>query len=141
MKNFFDYHKNEWREIQEEIEFPTTSLEAACMMRESIEVLGNKGGMKRDEQKPEFDRLSFDALSEMNAVHKFGDGKYEKGNWKKGLHIDRLLNAAIRHISSVLKRDFNDEESGRLHSAHAAVCLEMVTHYLIHKKDYEEFVK
>lgn len=98
------------------------------------------GGMKSDEGKPEYDRLSWESIGYFNSVHKYGDEKYEKGNWRKGLHVTRLANAAIRHISSILSGRINDEESGLLHSAHAGVCLEMITHMLLHPEQYKEFI-
>lgn len=98
------------------------------------------GGTKHDEGKPEYDRISFEAIGHFNAVHKFGDEKYEKGNWRKGLHITRLCNAAVRHISAVLSGNFKDGESSLLHSAHAGVCLEMITHFLLHKDKYKEYI-
>ncbi len=98
------------------------------------------GGTKSDEGKPEYDRLSFEALGVINKVHKHGDSKYAKGNWKKGLHISRLCNAAIRHISSVLSGELFDKESGLPHSAHAACNMEMITYFLLHREDYEEYI-
>lgn len=89
------------------------------------------GGMKHDEGKPEFDRLSPQALGACNGVHKYGDNKYEKGNWKKGLEVTRLVNAAFRHLYAVLDGELVDPESGLLHTAHAMANCEMLTHYLI----------
>ena len=97
-------------------------------------------GKKDDTGKPEFDRLSFEAISVMNAVHKFGDSKYEEGNWKEGLHIRRLLNASLRHIFQTISGNFMDSESGLPHVAHAAVNLEMVLHYLIYHDKYAKFI-
>lgn len=96
-------------------------------------------GTKNDTGKPEFDRLSFQALGIMNAVHKFGDEKYEKGNWRKGLHFTRMCNAAIRHISAIMNGQLFDEESKMMHSAHAAVCMTMLTHYLANHDIYKNF--
>ncbi len=122
--------------------------DVAEMMRRSVEVGTIPGatldkpiteGIKHDEGKPEYDRLAFDALGAFNDVHKFGDSKYARGNWKQGLHLSRLLNAAIRHISATLNGDLFDSESGKLHTAHAGVCLEMVTHFLLNHEKYKEF--
>lgn len=99
-----------------------------------------EGGTKHDEGKPEYDRLSFEAIGHFNEVHKFGDSKYQKGNWRKGLHVTRLANAVIRHVGALLSGKFTDEESRLLHSAHAGVCLEMITHFLLHKEEYKEYI-
>lgn len=97
------------------------------------------GGTKEDKGKSEFDRLSFQALGHINEVHKFGDEKYEPGNWRKGLHFKRLINAAIRHLSATLDGKILDHESGLLHVAHAAVCCEMLTHFLLNHQKYKDF--
>lgn len=98
------------------------------------------GGMKFDDGKGEFDRLSFQALAEMNKVHKAGDSKYAEGNWRQGLDIKRLLNAAIRHITAIMDGELTDPETKTLHSANAAVNLEMVTHFLLNKDKYKDYI-
>lgn len=98
-----------------------------------------KGGTKDDTGKPQFDRLSFQALGAINDVHKFGDDKYERGNWKKGLHFTRLINATIRHLSAILQQELFDPESKLLHSAHAATNCEMLTHFLLNHEKYKDF--
>ena len=97
-------------------------------------------GLKYDDGKPEFDRLSFQALGEFNKVHKAGDTKYEDGNWRQGLQITRLLNAAIRHISKILDGELYDGETKTLHSANAGVNLEMVTHFLLNSEEYKKYI-
>lgn len=97
-------------------------------------------GLKYDEGKPEFDRLSYEALGELNAVHKFGDGKYEKGNWKQGIEATRLLNAACRHIFKAMSGEMFDSESGLYHVAHAGVCCEMVIHFMKNPEQYKDFL-
>lgn len=106
------------------------------IMNDSIKL----GGTKDDKGKPEYDRLSFAAIAHFNAVHRFGDEKYERGNWRKGLHITRLINAAIRHLSATLGGEITDRESTLLHAAHAGVCCEMITHFLLHKDKYKEYI-
>lgn len=97
-------------------------------------------GLKNDEGKPEFDRLSFEVLGKLNEVHKYGDQKYEEGNWKKGLHAKRLINATFRHLSAYLRGERRDPESGLLHTAHAAVNCHMLTYYLLHEEKYKQFL-
>lgn len=98
------------------------------------------GGLKDDTNKPNFDRLSFQALGEFNKVHEAGDSKYAEGNWRQGLAITRLLNAAIRHITKMLDGELIDSETKTLHSANAGVNMEMVTHYLLNREKYKEFL-
>jgi hypothetical protein len=82
------------------------------------------GGLKYDEGKPDLSYISYEFLKEMALVREFGAKKYERDNWKKGFKITRSLAAALRHIYMFLAGETFDKESGRLHLAHAACCLE-----------------
>lgn len=101
----------------------------------------NPGGKKFDEGKSEFDRLSFQALGEFNRVHQAGDKKYNEGNWREGLEIKRLINAAIRHLTQLLDGELVDSETKTLHSANAGVNCEMITHFLLNQELYRDYVK
>lgn len=98
------------------------------------------GGMKHDEGKPEFDRISWQAVGACNKVHVYGNIKYEIDNWKKGIRARRLINAAFRHLYAILDGELIDPESGLLHAAHAMTNCEMLTHYLLNAKEYAEFI-
>lgn len=144
----FDYHNNTYKPKKEGDYFPSAE-DSVKQMKDSVEALAfpepyaimRKGGTKDDTGKPEYDRLSFEAVAHFNSVHRFGDEKYERGNWRKGLHVTRLINAAIRHLSSMLGGEtFYDKESGLLHAAHAGVCCEMITHFLLNKEQYKDFI-
>ena len=130
---------------QKQIDYVGTwpsSEDCVKQMREGVEVLKGKkitGGTKNDTGKPEYDRLDFTALGLINAVHKHGDEKYSKGNWKQGLHFSRLCNAAIRHIASILKGDFLDDESGLPHAAHAACNMEMIIYFVNNIEKYKNY--
>ena len=97
-------------------------------------------GKKDDSSKPRYDRLSFQALGEFNRVHEFGDSKYEEGNWRLGLDVTRLANAAIRHLTKLLDGQVVDEETGINHAAHAGVNCEMLVHYYIHAEEYKDYL-
>lgn len=96
-------------------------------------------GKKSDAGKPEFDRLSFEALAELNKVHKLGDSKYDKGNWKEGILYSRILNAAIRHLTAILRGEYYDPESKLLHAAHAACNCEFLVFYMLNSERYKEY--
>lgn len=98
-------------------------------------------GKKHDQGKPEFHRLSLQALAEFNRVHEAGDTKYAEGNWREGLQVLRLLNAALRHIGAILDGELVDPETKTLHSANAGVNMEMITHYFLHPKKYKKFLQ
>ena len=66
-------------------------------------------------------------------VADFGEKKYEKYNFMKGLTVSNLTDSTMRHLNSFLdpEQSDTDEESGCHHLAHAAwnmlVCCYMVT--------------
>lgn len=130
-----EYYTNRTiKDAPKEGSIPRSEIEKAVK-----EVKAQRGGTKDDTGKKEFDRLAWDAMSAINDVHKFGDNKYEPGNWRKGLHFKRLINAAIRHLTAVLSQELFDKESKLLHTAHAATCCEMLTHFLLNHEKYKEF--
>lgn len=57
-----------------------------------------------------------EALAEICGVYEFGEGKYERGNYRKGAPITEYLDSALRHELSSEERD---AESGKHHLAHA----------------------
>lgn len=97
--------------------------------------------LKNDEGKPEYDRLNWGVLAEINAVHKMGDEKYTRDSWKQGIELSRLCNAIIRHTSKLLAGQFIDEESGLNHSSHIAASAEMITYYLQNSERYANIIK
>ena len=97
--------------------------------------------LKNDEGKPEYDRLNWGVLAEINAVHKMGDEKYTRDSWKQGIELSRLCNAIIRHTSQILRGNFIDDESGLNHSSHVAASAEMLTYYLQNPERYATLIK
>lgn len=66
------------------------------------------------------------ALEAEARVLMFGDSKYGRDNWRKGLHYTRLLDAALRHIIAFADGEDLDPETGESHLAHAKCCMSMV---------------
>jgi hypothetical protein len=69
--------------------------------------------------------LSSKFLLGMGQVMEFGQRKYDQNNWRKGIEVSRLLDAANRHLLKWTEGDEQDEESGQDHLFHAAVDLMM----------------
>jgi hypothetical protein len=90
----------------------------------SVYVSGNSqsdnSGNKFDSGKPRMDLLPMDALLEVAKVLTFGSAKYGDRNWEKGIDVQRLRAAQLRHDASVEMGQLIDEESGLLHTAHKA---------------------
>lgn len=83
----------------------------------------NDPGMKFDAGKPSAGLLPGAALLEVAKVLDFGAQKYAAHNWRKGMRISRLYDAALRHMFAIIDGELIDPESGLHHAAHASCCL------------------
>lgn len=95
-------------------------------------------GTKHDGEKspitlvdPEYIRLTADVLA-------FGAKKYAKHNWRGGIEVSRLLDAAMRHILAVADGQDTDPESNLRHLGHASCCLMMANWMLTHRPDLDD---
>lgn len=62
--------------------------------------------------------LSPIALALVSQVLDFGAEKYGENNWRKGIHIDKLLDAIERHTMAMKGGEVVDRETGLPHAAH-----------------------
>lgn len=60
------------------------------------------------------------ALTEVAQVMHYGALKYSRNNWKKGISIDKVRAALLRHEFKYDNGEMFDKESGLLHLAHRA---------------------
>lgn len=95
-------------------------------------------GIKFDQGKAPMSLLPSDALEEIARVLQVGAGKYGKGNWAKGLKVQRLLDATMRHISSFNKGIDMDEETQTLHVANAACNLMFIIWMMKNRPDQDD---
>jgi len=58
------------------------------------------------------------AINGCASVLKFGAKKYARGNWRKGLSHTEICDSLLRHLSSYLSGENNDQESGLRHVDH-----------------------
>jgi hypothetical protein len=74
---------------------------------------------KYDAGKPRMELLPAVALEEIAKALDFGSKKYTDWNWTKGFKWSRLLGSCLRHLTSYLRGEDKDPESGLSHLAHA----------------------
>lgn len=84
-----------------------------------------ENGNKFDEGKPPLSLLDRAALIEVARVMAFGEKKYGRYNWRGGIRLSRLLDAALRHIYAFLDGENGDFETGLSPLAHAMCDLMM----------------
>ena len=81
-------------------------------------------GTKKDEGKPRWELLPFDAVEEAVYILTSGAKKYAARNWELGIQYGRVFGAIMRHLSAwwmakLFGQDGTDSESGRSHLSHA----------------------
>jgi hypothetical protein len=86
-------------------------------------------GVKNDQGKLPLSLIPKEALDGMAAVLQFGAAKYDPHNWLKGMHWTRVIDSALRHITSFNAGEDKDPESGLSHLDHALCCLAFLTTY------------
>ena len=82
------------------------------------------GGIKFDDDKPDYSLIPPNALEDAVKVLTIGAKKYDRHNWKKLDNIDdRYFAAAQRHLWALQKGETFDKETGIHHGAHAICCM------------------
>lgn len=70
--------------------------------------------------KPEaYDLIPWEAMDEVARVYGMGAQKYAPHNWRKGYEWGKTIASAFRHITSWVRGESYDDESGLHHLAHA----------------------
>jgi hypothetical protein len=80
-------------------------------------------GTKFDGEKVKLEYLSATWVTGVGKVLTFGAKKYEAHNWRKGIHLSRLLGACLRHVFAFMGGEDTDPETGLCHLYHASCCL------------------
>lgn len=75
--------------------------------------------IRYDDNKPPLHLLDSGALCDTAMVFGYGAVKYPPNNWRKGMHVTRILNSIGRHVLALQNGEDIDEESGLKHAAHA----------------------
>lgn len=96
------------------------------------------GGLKLDGGKPPMSLLDRHALEQIAMVLRFGAIKYERENWRKGIHYTRLIDAALRHIFAFADGEDRDPESNLSHIAHAGCCILFLLRMIRDRQDLDD---
>lgn len=88
-----------------------------------------KQGTKKDEGKPRWELLAFDAVQGVVTILTFGAIKYDARNWEKGIMYGRVFGALMRHLTAWWGGEDKDLESGRSHLDHAMCELMFLSAY------------
>lgn len=104
-----------------------------------VETLKAPTARKDDEGKLRWELVPWDSAREVAKVFTFGAQKYGDRNWEKGLAMDRLVGATLRHLMDWISHTETDPESKLPHLAHAVANLLMILHFQLKlERDWTE---
>lgn len=86
-----------------------------------------------DSGKEGVDQIPPEILLEIGSIYSFGEQKYGRDNWKKGMAWHRVYGSALRHIFKFWRGIDIDDESGLHHLDHAIWNLITLRYYQMHK--------
>ena len=95
------------------------------------------GGLKADREKLPLGLMPRSALEQVAAVLFHGAVKYGAHNWRKGIAVQRNIDAALRHILAANEGEDLDAASGLPHFAHAICDLMLVIETLRARPDLD----
>lgn len=98
-------------------------------------------GTKHDHGKARMSLLDSSWLLGVAEVLTFGEKKYAANNWRKGISVSRLMDAAARHQASFNDGEDLDPESGKSHLYHASCCLMFASWMIKHRPDLDDRFK
>lgn len=87
-------------------------------------------GDRYNEGKVQWSLISWEALEPMVRVLEFGKMKYSAWNWTKGLPVTEICDSLMRHLSSFLQGEDNDQDSKLPHIGHI-MCNAMFLSYMM----------
>lgn len=86
-------------------------------------------GARYNDNKPEYSQIPLHLLEDTARAFMYGEKKYAKFNWLKGMNWNIPYDCALRHLFAWYAGEDNDKESGLPHLAHAMCNLLMLTAY------------
>ena len=98
-------------------------------------------GSKADKGKPPISLIPREFLEEVAKAFGYGAEKHGRHNFRKGLRVSRLLDAAFRHISASSNGEDKDPESGLDHLGHAGASLAMALFMLKNRPELDDRYK
>lgn len=87
--------------------------------------------------KPRWSLLHYASLEPLVKVMEFGEKKYSRGNWQKGLDLQEIQDSTYRHLNALNDGELYDKETGLLHSGHIMANM-MMWNYHFNKQQEEK---
>ena len=104
-------------------------------------ITSKTGAMKEALGKPPVSLVPTELILGAARAFAFGEQKYNRHNWRKGMKGSLLYDALMRHLLAWNDGEDNAEDSGVAHLDHAAACLAMLMSDLGHDDRYRQGVE
>lgn len=110
---------------------PLTNPAPDTNLQEAYKMDGQtlKTGEKKDDGKPRWELLPYDAVEGVVHVLTMGAKKYAARNWELGISYGRVFGAVQRHLTAFWRGENHDAESGLSHLDHAMCELMFLSAY------------
>ena len=98
--------------------------------------MSTEKSIRYNQGKPKWSLLDYNSLEPLVKVMEFGEKKYSRGNWQKGLELSEIQDSIYRHLNALNDGELCDKETGILHTGHImANCMMWNYHF---NKQHEE---
>jgi hypothetical protein len=99
--------------------------------KKCLDVSTFKTGAVRDTAKGKapLSQLDNELLMQMALVLEYGEQKYSRGNWRKGIPYNRCIDSLMRHIAAFKEGETHDKATGLHHLGHAACNIMFLLRY------------
>jgi hypothetical protein len=105
------YEKSEYREeLDPDPELTQMKATADKVLREKA--------LRYNEGKLKWSMVHYQSLAPLVRVLMYGEKKYARDNWKKGLNREEILDSMQRHLAALIDGQEIDPESGEHHIGH-----------------------
>ncbi len=91
--------------------------------------------------KPKWSQVDFKSLEPMVQALEYGEVKYSKMNWKKGLPATEIIESLLRHAFAMLDGEELDKESGLPHIGHLQSNAMFLSYILREKPEFNDIFK
>ena len=78
----------------------------------------DKKALRYNEGKLKWSMVHYQSLAPLVRVLMYGEKKYARDNWKKGLNREEILDSMMRHLTALIDGQEIDPESGEHHIGH-----------------------
>lgn len=98
-------------------------------------------GARYNSGKPDLSLTPLETLFDEARVWMYGEKKYARFNWQKGMKWSVPLACALRHLAAWQRGEDLDPESGQPHLAHVMCNVRMLTYYAEHYPEGDDRAK